>query len=102
MAEERCCLTCANWMPVEEVRRKATAPAKGECHRYAPRPAVADRGTITFPMVAWAITDESDFCGEWYAGGQRRRTLRTERPTEKIEPEMFTDSTPEGPAGATE
>lgn len=74
MKEDRYCVTCANWFPI----KSSTPPepgvliaTSGECHRYAPRPLLADPNAIKCRALFWPTTRPDDVCGEWYYGGLR-------------------------------
>ncbi len=70
MKEGRNCATCANWFPITPSAAAGSSEltvASGECHRYAPRPLLADRDTP--PALFWPTTRADDVCGEWYYGG---------------------------------
>jgi hypothetical protein len=85
MKDERYCATCANWKlanPDPSRPRTASSETLGECHRYAPRPVVADRDTFNNATTVWPVTRADNVCGEWFYGGPSRKT---EPPTEPVE-----------------
>ncbi len=70
MKEGRHCATRANWFPITlsaAVGSSELTVASGECHRYAPRPLLADQDTP--PVLFWPTTRADEVCGEWYYGG---------------------------------
>ena len=74
MKEGRYCATCANWFPIKSSATPGPGvliATSGECHRYAPRPLLADRDAIKCPALFWPTTRADDACGEWYYGGLR-------------------------------
>ncbi len=74
MKEDRHCVTCVNWFPTKSSATPTPGTlvaTSGECHRYAPRPLLADRDAIKCPVLFWPMTGASDVCGEWYYGGLR-------------------------------
>jgi hypothetical protein len=73
MTEERCCGSCANWLPVRSVVPHVPSSQEqwGECHRYAPQPLAIVGTTARIAPVVWPGTRVQDICGEWYYGGWR-------------------------------
>ncbi len=81
MKEGRYCATCANWFPIKSSATQGPGvltTTSGECHRYAPRPLLADRDAIKCPALFWPTTDAGDVCGEWYYGGLRSAALTSD------------------------
>lgn len=84
MQEDRRCGTCANWIPRSDIKGwPNTVAGVGGCHRYAPRPVLADQIGAVGAFVQWPITSEEDQCGDWFYGGERR--IATTDPSPVVE-----------------
>jgi hypothetical protein len=69
MVSNEGCDTCRYWQEICPPEVDAT-DFVGECRRHAPRPITTSKWDKDF-KPAWAVTHETDWCGEWKPRTQR-------------------------------
>lgn len=70
------CSQCQFWKIISD------SPARGECHRYAPKPIIKEKAQASGPiqlLVIWPITYGDNICGDGLAKGTPPRPIGVAR-----------------------